>query len=331
MFKTLLLTFCLVATIANAALVSRKSRIDFAKVKPAYLTVEKPDLSKMTPELLREFIEEELKPMTTERFPGYVRGTVDVSDECGVAGAGSRITGGSESPPHKYPWMASVFMHKGADTYFCGGTLLNNEWILTAGHCVDGFDGIDVFLGAHNVREESEEGRLEFIAAEFFAHPEYSATTIKNDIGLIRLPQPINFTDTIRPICLPSYSEEDEKFAGLDAPASGWGKPTDDATSISPVLREVVTETITNLVCRFELITISANNICISGKGGKSTCNGDSGGPLHMIMDDGRYKQIGITSFGLVFGCELGLHAAFTRTTAYLQFIETNTGLAIDP
>jgi len=59
----------------------------------------------------------------------------------------------------------------------------------------------------------------------------------------------------------------------VQAPASGWGLPTDDATSISPVLREVVTETITNLVCRFELITISANNICISGKGGKSTCN----------------------------------------------------------
>ena len=57
------------------------------------------------------------------------------------------------------------------------------------------------------------------------------------------------------------------------APASGWGKPTDDATSISPVLREVVAETITNLVCKFELITISATNICISGKGGKSTCN----------------------------------------------------------
>ena len=44
---------------------------------------------------------------------------------------------------------------------------------------------------------------------------------------------------------------------------------------------------------------------------------GDSGGPLHVIMDDGRYKQIGITSFGLVLGCEKGLHAAFTRTSNY--------------
>ena len=45
---------------------------------------------------------------------------------------------------------------------------------------------------------------------------------------------------------------------------------------------------------------------------------GDSGGPLHQVMDDGRYKQIGITSFGLVFGCELGLHAAFTRTSQFV-------------
>jgi hypothetical protein len=61
--------------------VSRNSRIDFDKVKPAYLTVEKPDLSKMTPEILREFIEEELKPKTTERFPGYVRGTIDLNSK----------------------------------------------------------------------------------------------------------------------------------------------------------------------------------------------------------------------------------------------------------
>ena len=34
-------------------------------------------------------------------------------------------------------------------------------------------------------------------------------------------------------------------------------------------------------------------------------------------MDDGRMKQIGITSFGLALGCELGLHAAFTRTSMF--------------
>ena len=45
------------------------------------------------------------------------------------------------------------------------------------------------------------------------------------------------------------------------------------------------------------------------------TLQGDSGGPLHKVMDDGRMKQIGITSFGLALGCELGFHGAFTRTS----------------
>lgn len=318
-----LLCLLLVVAYAHAA------KINFDKVKPAHILVERPDWSKISASEFQKMIAEDLKPVT-ERYPGYTKGFIDTSDVCGVSGVSSRITGGSESAPHKYPWMAALFMHQGSNTYFCGGTILNEEWILTAGHCVDGFDAIDVFLGAHNVREASEEGRLEFAAADFFAHPEYNPSTIKNDIGLIRLPQAINFTDNIRPICLPSHSEEDEKFAGLDTPASGWGKPTDDATAISPVLREVVAHTITNLICKLELFTVTATNICISGKDGKSTCNGDSGGPLHTFTDDGRYKQIGITSFGLVFGCEKGFHAAFTRTSKYLQFIETHTGLQID-
>lgn len=144
---------------------------------------------------------------------------------------------------------------------------------MTAAHCVDGATSMKVFLGAHNVREASEEGRLEFEAAEYFAHPSWNGLLIRNDIGLIRLPQKVEFNDIIRPICLPSYSDVEDNFAGLDAPASGWGKPTDSADSISPVLREVTTETITNLACIFELFQITKNNICISGKGGKSTCN----------------------------------------------------------
>ena len=57
---------------------------------------------------------------------------------------------------------------------------------------------------------------MEFEAAEYFAHPNWNGALIRNDIGLIRLPQKVDFTDTIRPVCLPSYSDVDDKFAGLD-------------------------------------------------------------------------------------------------------------------
>ena len=55
---------------------------------------------------------------------------------------------------------------------------------------------------------------------------------------------------------------------------SGWGKPTDQSDSISPVLRDATVDTITNLACALEFpLNINKNNICISGRNGISTCN----------------------------------------------------------
>ena len=87
---------------------------------------------------------------------------------------------------------------------------------MTAAHCVASADAMTVFLGAHNVKEETEDGRLELVSTNWFAHPKWNQITISNDIGLVQLPRKINFTETIRPICLPSYSDVDDKFAGLD-------------------------------------------------------------------------------------------------------------------
>jgi len=304
---------------------------DFSSYKPHHYQVPKFDLNQISLQRFKDVVLENNEPLSTERYPDYKRGTENFATECGVPGPNMYITGGNEATPHEYPWMAALFFEMNGQRYFCGGTLISDEWVMTAAHCVADADAMTVFLGAHNVKEETEEGRLELVSTNWFAHPKWSQITISNDIGLVQLPRKINFTETMRPICLPSYSDVDDKFAGLDAPASGWGKPTDSATSISPVLREVITETITNLACVFELFQISSKNICISGRGGKSTCNGDSGGPLHKVMEDGRMKQIGITSFGLAFGCELGFHAAFTRVTSFLEFIEIETGVEIDP
>ena len=82
------------------------------------------------------------------------------------------------------------------------------------------------------------------------------------------------FPDIIRPICLPSYSEWNTTWYNLDMEISGWGKPTDSADSISPVLRDATVDTITNLACALEFrLNINENNICISGKNGISTPN----------------------------------------------------------
>merc|ERR1711892_814157 len=278
--------------------------INWDNIKPKYPTYTPWDPKDLMPEeMLRSIVN--MGPPTSERLPGYKKGTESMAGECGIPGGMDRIVGGAEATPHSYPW--------------------------TAAHCAKDASEMKVMLGAHNVRDDSEEGRIELVTRDFFTHEKYSQITLHNDLALVHLPEAVNFTDIIRPVCLPTHSEASEAWAHEDAKASGWGKPTDSATSISPELREVTVDTITNLICALEFPTIiNKNIICISGKDGKSTCNGDSGGPLHLVQD-GVFKQIGITSFGSSIGCEIGMHAGFTRTASFLEWIETNTGIAIEP
>jgi len=306
-----------------------QGKIDWSKIQPKRLSVDswngKTDLPQDV--LVKKILA--ANEQAPESYPGYKKGTKSFAGDCGLPGPKDRIVGGDEATPHQYPWMAALFID---DKWFCGGTLISDEWVMTAGHCADDATSVEVMLGAHNVREAVEDGRMEIMSTDIFKHESYNGILIHNDIALIKLPEPIEFNDNIRPICLPSYSEWNTTFDHLDMEISGWGKPTDASDGISPVLRDATVDTITNLACALSFpINIDKRNICISGNGGTSTCNGDSGGPLEYLYEDGKYRQIGITSFGSGFGCEIGMPAAFTRVTSFLEWIETHTGIAIDP
>jgi len=333
--------FCalLIVSQAHCAPKSGTGKIDWENILPRSETV-MPWSGELPPDLLASIMD--MGPPTSYRHPEYKKGTLDLSGECGLpappapettaapspSGSG-RIVGGYEAEPHSYPWMAALFVD---GAWFCGGTLISDEWVLTAAHCAKDASEMVVMLGAHNVREESEEGRIELTTTDFFTHPNYNTFTLHNDLALVHLPVKVEFTDTIRPVCLPTYSDVGDAMDHLPAVASGWGKPTDSASSISPELRWVDTDTITNIICALEFpANVNKNIICISGRNGKSTCNGDSGGPLHLVDDAGVHKQIGITSFGSGLGCELGFHAAFTRPASYLEWIETETNVVIQP
>jgi hypothetical protein len=195
----------------------------------------------------------------------------DFAGECGIEGppAADRIVGGVEAAENQWPWIVALFID---DAWFCGGALISDTHVLTAAHCVEDASYFDIMAGAHNVRETSEPHRVEITSYKGWTHENWDSSNLANDIALIELPSPIAFNDYIRPSCLPSKG--DTADAGELVTAIGWGKPSDSAGGISPVLRMVPDlPVITNQACNDVYGIVGPGVVCIDTKGGKGTCN----------------------------------------------------------
>ena len=156
---------------------------------------------------------------------------------CGIegpAGKEGRIVGGVEAAEHAWPWQVALFID---DAWFCGGSIISENYILTAAHCVDGASYFDVMAGAHNVREASEPCRVEVTSYNGWTHPSWNSNDLSGDLALIELPSPLPMNDCISTICLPDSG--DSPAVGSLVTVTGWGKPSDSAGGISEVLREV--------------------------------------------------------------------------------------------
>ena len=108
-----------------------------------------------------------------------------------------------------------------------------------------------------------------------------------------------SFSENINVIPLPSSANANNDYLNDPALASGWGKPTDSAESISDVLREVTLPVGDNSVCNwYYLGVIQDTHLCADGADGKSTCSGDSGGPLRASTGE-LVRKFGGTVVGL--------------------------------
>ncbi|EDV51088.2 brachyurin [Drosophila erecta] len=241
-----------------------------------------------------------------------------------------RITGGQIAEPNQFPYQVGLLLYVDGGAAWCGGTIISDRWIITAAHCTDSLTtGVDVYLGAHDRKNPKEVGQqIIFVEKKnVIVHEKWDADAISDDISLIKLPVPIEFNKYIQPANLPVKSNSYNTYSGENAIASGWGRTSDAELGATDILQYAKVPIMTNSGCSpWYLGMVSASNICIKTSGGISTCNGDSGGPL--VLDDGSNTLIGATSFGIVFGCELGWPGVFTRITYYLDWIEEKTGVA---
>ncbi|XP_047469977.1 chymotrypsinogen A-like [Penaeus chinensis] len=266
-------------------------------------------------------------PTTTARGPQpttTLPATSPPSDcECGRR-SGSRIVGGEEATPNEWPWQAALrFLSNGE--VFCGATLVQDSWLVTASHCVEQFDKKDIFvsLGDHVYNQNADTQYEQHITIqEVIMHESYDPLTVDNDIALLRLSDPVQYSPGVGPACLP-FQFASKDFQGENATVTGWGTDVFQG-NVNEALHEVELPIISEATCKDFLPGAITSNMMCTYDPGRDACQGDSGGPLVWAWQE-RYYLVGVVSWGRSCA-EVGLPGVYARVTNYLEWIEAKTG-----
>ncbi|XP_076315387.1 trypsin-2-like [Tachypleus tridentatus] len=189
-------------------------------------------------------------------------------------GNGDRIVGGRDAVAGSWPWQVSFqYIYTYPSGHFCGGAVVNRNWILTAAHCVkDKYkEEVRIHFGNHHRWMADSQEVIRYPTDWYFYKWE--------DIALVRFNAPLSFNDVIQPVCMPELEERVED--GTMGHVTGWGNTI--GTGHSTVLKQAMVpifnfEACSNYNTPF---SISPTNICSgTDNGGINPCFGDSGGPL---------------------------------------------------
>ncbi|XP_037610760.1 tryptase isoform X1 [Sebastes umbrosus] len=247
------------------------------------------------------------------------------AQDCGIAPLSTRIVGGEDAKAGSWPWQVSVHIHvPGFRQHICGGTLISNQWVLTAGHCIiTEYTGAWLLYFGRETQSGPNVHEVTRTVSETIVHPEYSKPSLyNNDIALMKLSSPVNFTDYIRPVCLASSTSQ--FHTSTPCWTTGWGNLGKDLPlKLDNALQEVQIPVVghNQCSCNYGPVTnvkVTEKMIC-AGEENKGICQGDSGGPLQ-YKQGSRWIQAGITSFGVP--CALkGFPEVFARVSEFQTWI----------
>ncbi|XP_076348415.1 venom protease-like [Tachypleus tridentatus] len=237
----------------------------------------------------------------------------------------SRIVRGTDAYDGEFPWVVSIRFNR---EHFCGGTILDKRWVLTAAHCVQLYSPrhFVVRVGEFDLSQEEDHKTEDIRVQQIIVHPDFSLPRrYYNDIAILKLAKDITFTDYIRPVCLPDTSSS---FIGQDGTVIGWGFQADpeEGGERAKRLQKVEVPVMDVTQCQNwyheagKLVTLQNGQMCAGFKnGGQDSCKGDSGGPL-LVKEGDKFVIIGVVSAGI--GCAKPLlPGLYTQVTSYIVWI----------
>lgn len=140
-----------------------------------------------------------------------------------------RITNAPRAALGQFPWHVSFTVQYRNDNtnrrVFCGGTILNNLWLLGTADCIFNARTIQADVGSVLFSRPG----LRVFPDIFIIHPQYDPNRLRNNLALVRLPvnRPLNFTQgpnpRFAPVRLPSLSQRNATFENQDAYLTGFG------------------------------------------------------------------------------------------------------------
>ncbi|XP_030013115.1 trypsin-2-like isoform X2 [Sphaeramia orbicularis] len=215
-----------------------------------------------------------------------------------------KIVGGYECTPYTNQWQVSINI----GYHYCGGSLINDQWIVSAAHCWQKFIAV---LGDHHIWVH--EGTEQYMSVDaIYWHELYDYKTLDYDIMLMKLAHPVTVNEYVKPIALPKACPN----PGDMCKVTGWGNIYTDSGEPFQ-LRCVEVPIVSHKDCDVSYPGQITERMLCAGypEGGKDACQGDSGGPL---VCNGVLQ--GIVSWG--YGCaQPNYPGVYTKVCALLPWI----------
>ncbi|HLL04230.1 MAG TPA: trypsin-like serine protease [Myxococcaceae bacterium] len=250
-----------------------------------------------------------------------------------VQSGGQEIVGGTTTTISSNPWQVSLQSSGGS--HFCGGSVINANWVLTAAHCVKSGSTISkpgrIVAGSTKISTSST-GQIRTVA-EVIVYPGYVDPGQGKDAALLRLSSPLDLSGAnVQAIPLVTATDASAGVTnpGVVSRVTGWGTTSSGGSSPDTLMTvDVSILSNTSAQSSYPQETITADQLAAAAPG-KDSCQGDSGGPLTVLKGGTTRVLAGIVSWG--YGCADSRYPGmYARVSSFESWIASNIGGTTPP